>query len=450
MTAALVLVGSTLLMLLCWRRWGPVHLLTVSLAFWALIGLLLVAEPIELEEPSMRTAVAILLGLAAMTVVPLLFDRTPRAGAGREADAADDPPVRSAVRVGRLATATVVVFVVVAWGTWQYRQAVSAVLGVPFSEVDAKLVRWAELYGDLAVPAPVGVAQAMAPLLGALGVVGGLCHRWWWYLLVPLAIAATMQSPSRTATLTVAVTSLFFLVLLPRATGLVRRHRRRVLSPGVRGTVLATAVGAAALAYFGSVGQQLDKGAVPTGLVVADWLPDALVQPVLYQVGSISAFTVAVDQSTGDAGPYGAWGRSVYAVGKVLQFLGAPVPEPQPFAGYVDMPLPFNTYTAFGDAYFDFGLAGVLVVFLLTGLVVHLLGTWPRPGHPASLWGLSMLAAVMLATPIHMRLLDIDVLAPGVAGWLLVAWVLRPEPALPAAPSRAPAATATVEQRVLR
>jgi hypothetical protein len=446
-TSATVLVASVLLLLLCWRRWGPLHLLTVTLGLWSVIGLLLVTRPVGLAEPSLQTAVAIVLGLAAMTAVPLLFDRTPRPGV----DATAAPPVRTTLRVGRLAAATGVVLVVVAWGTWQYRLAVSAVLGVPFGQLDTKLVRWAELYGDLSVSAPVGVAQALAPLLGAFGVIGALCHRWWWALLVPVAIASTMQSPSRTATLTVAITCLFFLVLLPRSPGLVRRSRRRVLSPGVRVAALVTAVGGGALAYFGVVGQQLDKGAVPAGLAVADWLPDALVQPVLYQVGGISAFTVAVDQSTGGPGPYGGWGRSVYAVGKALQFLGVPVPEPQPFADYVDMPIPFNTYTAFGDTWFDFGLAGVVGLFLLTGLAVHLLGTWPRPGHPASLWGLSVLAAVLMATPIHMRLLDIDVLAPGVAGWLLIAWVLRPERALPARPVHTAAAAAVPgDQRVLR
>ncbi|WP_216870582.1 O-antigen polymerase [Modestobacter excelsi] len=447
MSAAIILVGSALLFLLCWRRWGMLHPLTVTLALWLVIGLLLVIRPVELYEPSPRIAVAIVSGLTALIAVPLLFDRTPRPG---DDDAAADPPVRVSVRVGRLAVATAVVLAVVLWGSWQYRQAVSSVLGVPFGQLDSKLVRWAELYGNLVIPTPVGIAQALAPLLGAFGVIGGLCHRWWWFLLIPVAIATTMQSPSRTATLTLVVTSLFFLVLLPRAAGLVRRHRRRILPPGVRVAALVSLVGGAALAYFGFVGQQLDKGALPPGLVVSGWLPDSLVQPLLYQVGGVSAFSVAVDQSTGGAGPYGAWGRSLYAVVKSLQFFGVPLPTPQPFADYVDMPIPFNTYTAFGDAYFDFGLAGVVAVFLLAGLVVHLLGTWPRPGHPGSIWAMSVMAAVLTATPIHGRLLDIDVLVPAVTGWLLVTWVLRPERTPPAAAPQPTAAALAGEERALR
>ncbi|MGY1831714.1 O-antigen polymerase [Geodermatophilus sp. SYSU D01180] len=438
MSAALVLIASTLLFLLCWRRWGVLHPLTVTLALWLVIGLLLVIRPVNLVQPSPRVAVAVVLGLTAMCAVPLLLDRTPRVREGAAAPAIP-PPARVTVRVGRLAVAAVVVLALVLWGTWQYRQAISGVLGVPFSELDTKLVRWAELYGDLTISAPVGVAQALAPLLGALGIIGGICHRGWWFLLVPVAIAATMQSPSRTATLTVAVTSLFFLILLPRAAGLVRRRRRRRRLPaGVRIGALVTLVGSGGLAYFGFVGQQLDKSTLPAGLTVSSWVPDSLVQPLLYQLGGVSAFTVAVDQSTGDAGPYGEWGRSVYALVKLVQLVGIHVPTPQPFADYVDMPIPFNTYTAIGDAYFDFGLAGVVLVFLLTGVVVHLLGRWPHRGHPASIWALSVMAAVLTATPIHMRLLDIDVLVPAVAGWLLVAWVLRPEAAPPAPTPQVP------------
>ncbi|MGY1735326.1 oligosaccharide repeat unit polymerase [Geodermatophilus sp. SYSU D00684] len=438
MSAALVLVAATLLFLLCWRRWGVLHPLAVTLALWLVIGLLLVIRPVDLVQPSPRVAVALVLGLSAMCAVPLLLDRV-RAPADDAAPAA--PPVRVTVRVGRLAVATAVVLALVLWGAWQYRQAISGVLGVPFGELDTKLVRWAELYGDLTISAPVGIAQALAPLLGAFGVIGGLCHRWWWFLLVPVAIATTMQSPSRTATLTVAVTSLFFLVLLPRAAGLVRRARRRLVPAGVRVAALVTLVGGAGLAYFGFVGRQLDKSTLPAGLSVADWVPDWLVQPLLYQVGGVSAFTVAVEQSTGDAGPYGEWGRSVYGLVKLIQLLGIHVPTPQPFADYVDMPIPFNTYTAIGDAYFDFGLAGVVIVFLATGLVVHLLGSWPRPGHPASIWAMSVMAAVLTATPIHMRLLDIDVLVPAVVGFLLVTWVLRPEKA-PSTPAPRTPATA--------
>ncbi|MBN1095158.1 hypothetical protein JKP76_03375 [Blastococcus sp. TML/C7B] len=116
----------------------------------------------------------------------------------------------------------------------------------------------------------------------------------------------------------------------------------------------------------------------------------------------------------------------MYAVVRIGQLMGFDLPSPEPFAGYVDMPVSFNTYTSFGDAYFDFGLAGVLGLSLLTGLLVHLLSVWPRRGHPGSAWGMSVMAAVLTATPIHMRLLDLDILIPAAVGLVAIAAILRP------------------------
>jgi hypothetical protein len=147
---------------------------------------------------------------------------------------------------------------------------------------------------------------------------------------------------------------------------------------------------------------------------------------MLYQLGSVSAFSAELGEPSGGEGPYGAPGRSVYAAVKVAQLLGLPLATPDPFATYVEIPVPFNTYTAFGDAYFDFGLAGVLVVFLVTGLILHALTVWPRRGHPGSIWALALLTAVLTATPIHMRLLDGDILIPAAIGCAMVSFVLRP------------------------
>jgi oligosaccharide repeat unit polymerase len=424
MSTALLIVGCLALFVPCCARLGLLHPLTVTVALWLAIALLFAAEPADLVPVRTRVAVAILLGLCALAIPSLLLGRSSPWQRSRSVGDEARPPVPVTFHVGRLVLVTVVVLAIIGWGVVQYRSAVSAALGQPFSEVDTRLIRWAELYGDLQVSGAVGIALALAPLLGAFAVIGALCHHWWWYLLIPVALTATMQSPSRTATLTVVVTTVFFYVLFSRAPGIPRR-RSGAAGPARWRTVAVLALASAmGLVYFAFVGQQLDKSDIP-GLRVADWLPDFLLQPLLYQVGSVSAFSAQLDEPSGE-GPYGAFGRSIFAVVRGAQLVGIPLPRPEPFASYVEIPIPFNTYTAFGDAYFDFGLAGVVVLFLGTGLILHALTVWPRPGHPGSIWGLSLMAAVLTTTPIHMRLLDGDIVIPAMIGCAMVIFVLRP------------------------
>ena len=422
MATAVLLIGCTVLFVPCYARFGMVHPLTVTLLLWVGIAVLVAMRPMNLVEPDLRVAVAIVLGLAVLTVTPLVLDHRRRGGP----DPTARPPVRMTVHPGALAVATAVVLAAVTWGSLQYRSAISAALGQPFSEADPKLVRWAELYGNVSAGGTVGMALALAPLLGAFAVIGGLCHSRWWYALLPVAVAVTMQSPSRTATLTVVVTAAFFQVLLARSPGVP--VRRRAGGPARwRALGIAALVTVLGLVYFGFVGQQRDGNPMPDTLRVAGWVPEVLVEPALYLLGGISAFTVGLTEPLGDHGPYGEFGRSMYAVVKVGQMMGFDLPSPEPFAGYVDMPVSFNTYTSFGDAYFDFGLAGVLGISLVTGLLVHLLSVWPRRGHPGSVWCMSVMAAVLTATPIHMRLLDIDILIPAAVGLVAIAAILRPE-----------------------
>ncbi|WP_029431273.1 oligosaccharide repeat unit polymerase [Blastococcus sp. URHD0036] len=424
MSAALLLLGCTALLIPSWQRFGIIHPLTITLALWTVVGLLFVLRPFNLEQPSLRVTSALLLGLAALSLPALLLDKRAESRTGR--GAADRRPVQMQVRLVPLTVAVVVVAAAVIWGTLQYRAEVSAVLGMPFDQVDTKLIRWAELYGDLSLSAPGGLAQSLGPLLGVLGIVGGLYHRWWWYALVPVAVYASMQSPSRTGTLTVAVTCVFFFLLMSRSRNASLGRQSGGSASRVATIAVFTVVGALGLVYFGTTAQDLDKSELPAGLEVAEWMPAESIQPLLYQVGGVSAFTAALDETEGTASPYGDTGRSVYGLVKVVQGLGFDVPTPAPFATYVDMPIPFNTYTAFGDAYFDWGLAGVVGVFLLLGLVLHLVGTWPSRGHPVSVWAMSLMGSVLTATPIHMRLLDIDILMPGLVGCVVLSLVLRP------------------------
>jgi len=341
MSTALLIIGCTALLVPCYARFGLLHPVTLTVVLWLAIALLFAAEPADVMPPRMRVTVAILLGLGSLALPSLLFDRSARRGSSPGTGESARPPVPMTFHLGRLVLVTLIVLATVGWGVWQYRTAVSTALGRPFDEVDPMLVRWAELYGDLTLSGSAGVAMALAPLLGACAVIGGLCHRRWWYLLIPVALAATMQSPSRTATLTVVVTSVFFFVLFSRSPGVPRSRPRRAPAPWQTAGLFVLA-GALALVYFGFVGQQLDKSDVP-GLRLAGWVPGFMVQPLLYQVGSVSAFSAALDEPSGGEGPYGAFGRSVYAVVRLVQLAGVDIPTPDPFASYVEMPVPFNT-----------------------------------------------------------------------------------------------------------
>jgi hypothetical protein len=418
-TSVALLVGCTLLLVPCLLRLGVLHPVTVTLALWVLIGVGFVVGAVDVVPPGGTAVAAILLGLGALCLAPVWLP-PPGSGAG-------DGPVTT-LRVGWFAAVVVAVLGIVGWGVLAFRAAVSASLGIPFADADPQLVRYAELFGDLQLSGPASLAFGLAPLLGALAVVGGLLHRAWWYLLLPVGLALTMQSPSRTATITLAVTALFFFLALSRAPGAGRRR-----PDSGRTTLLLGAAGAAGVAYFGWVGTQLGKTDLPAALHPASWVPEALLQPVLYQLGGVSAFTAELARPDGGPGPYGAPGRSLYALVRLAEVLGVPVHRPAPFAAYVDIPAPFNTYTAIGDTYVDLGMAGVVVVFGLLGFVVAAVGRWPHPGNPAALWVGAVLASVLIATPVHMRVLDGDVLVAAVLGWLALTLTTRRTAGAPAA-----------------
>jgi len=434
MATALIIATAVLLLLPCAARLGLRNPVTVTVAIWLAVGLLLAVRPFNLIEPGIRVSVAIVAGLTALCLPPLLLPGRWPAGSGDTSGRAGSP--RLVVRPWPLAAAATLVLLAALYGVLSYRSSVSAALGgVPFSQLDPKLIRWAELYGSVKLSSSGSIALGLAPLLGCLAVLGGLGHRWWWFLLLPVSLGIVTQSPSRTAALSVVVGSAFFYLLLTR----VQHGPLVITGPRLRrGHLLALGggIGALALGYFSYIGTALDKSQAAPGLFPARWLPGPLLEPLLFQVGGVSAFTAALEHPTGAGGPYDHFGRSMYTVVKVAKVLGAPLPGPDPFAGYVDIPVPFNTYTAFGDIYFDLGLVGVVVLFLLMGVVVHLFTTWPEPGHPVSAWVLSTMAVVLTDSPVNMRFLDLDIVIQAFVGALVLSLVLRRAP-VPRAPDGA-------------
>lgn len=439
MSTALLIVVAAVLVVVCGARLGLLNPVSITAVLWLCISVLIAVRPFHIIEPSLRVSVVISSGLVALCLPPLLLSarrRTGAAGASRT-----EPPAhyRLTVRPWALGTATLVVLLASFYGLLQYRSAVSSALGgTPFSQLDPQLVRWAELYGNAKLSTTAGVALGLTPLLGCIAVIGGLCHRWWWYLLLPAALLIVSQSPSRTTTLGIVVGSGYFFVRLARGRGGPLQMRSAWISVR-RLAALGVTVGALALGYFSYIGNALSKSAAAPGLSPARWLPSALVEPLLFQLGGVSAFTQELDHPVGPGGPYGSFGRSMYLVVKLAQDAGIHLPEPAPYAAYVDIPVSFNTYSAFGDTYFDVGLAGVIGLFLLIGLIVHLFSRWPAPGHPVSAWVLSTMVVVLADSAVNIRFLDVDIVIQAVVGAAIVALVLRRQVVPPAEDGALPA-----------
>lgn len=422
MSTALLIVVAAALLLLCRARLGLLNPASITAVLWLAIGVLMALRPFQILEPTLQVSAVISAGLAALCLPPVLL-----AGRRTGVPLQTGPPAagRLTVRPWALAVAAVVVLLLSLYGVLQYRSAVSAALGgTPFSQLDPQLVRWAELYGNLKLSTTAAVALSAAPLLGCIAVVGGLAHRWWWYLLVPVALLLVSQSPSRTATLGVVVGSVFFFLFLSRAQGGALQTRGPLISGRKLGAVVVVAAGLG-LTYFTYIGQALSKSTAAPGLFPARWVPTGLVEPLLFQVGGVSAFTQALAHPVDPGGPYGHFGRSMYLVVRIAQALGIHLPGPAPYADYVDIPTAFNTYTAFGDVYFDLGLAGVIGLFLVMGLLVHLFSRWPERGHPVSAWLLGTMVVALGDSAIDVRFLDVDVVLQAVGGALLLALVLR-------------------------
>ena len=313
MDIAVMLVVCAVLALLCCSRLGVMHPVSLTMLLWLVLSLLLALHPLGIAVPGWRAVLIVLTGLVALCVGPLLLAGVGDGAAAMPGGAVADPRSGSAVRVGWLITAVLVLLAGVAWGVLSFRTAVSDSIGRPFGELDAQQVRWAQLYGAGDFGGFSGATLGLSPLLGALAILGGLRHRRAWFLLLPIALLLTMQSPSRSATLTLAVTNVVFFLTLTtrRGTGppghRVRPHRAHA-------SLVSAAAGALALGYFLYVGSLRDGPDLPYNVPAARWLPRFLVEPVLYEVGGFSAFSSALDRSTTDGWPYGAFGRSVYGL----------------------------------------------------------------------------------------------------------------------------------------
>jgi hypothetical protein len=97
------------------------------------------------------------------------------------------------------------------------------------------------------------------------------------------------------------------------------------------------------------------------------------------------------------------------------------VDAPDTVAEFVRIPELYNTYTMFGDVYFDFGLPGVIVMFFFFGFAVERMHRRARAKNSlAASWIAAVLIAIMFGGTVTFRLFWLDTALWLVAGTFLM------------------------------
>ena len=302
------------------------------------------------------------------------------------------------------------------YGLLIYRSNVSATAGVPIGELTRQQVLYFQTHVTGASSKAV-LLVALCPVLAALGVLLGRRHPVG-YLLIVGALAISMQSPSRTETLSAAgLTLVMYLYVGTRRKTPVQRAGPRAL----RIAVLLALAATAAIIYFDIEGAALKKTSDPQPGVPAAL--SSLTDPALYATGSLSALSVATASPDG-LPPETAPLRSIWLGPRILSAIDPRVDVPETVAGFVDIPDPYNTYTMFGDLYFDFGLVGVFVASLLSGL---LFGWMHRRAvddpSPVNAWTSAVGIVILFGGVAGFRLFWLDTATWFIAGGAIMWWI---------------------------
>ena len=395
-------------------RRGWFHPATLCLSAWSAATGLLALLPLGVARLNGTAALVLLLGVFSLATGALIgADLRPpsamRGSPGRRPTLATVIPVAA------------VVSLVLVLGLLRFRAQVTAATGAgSFGELSATQVRFATVYGEAAKGGIGSLMMSVAPVLAALGIMATALTRWSW-LLVGVALYATAQNPGRTFTLTVVATAAaFFAYLWPQRQVKLPWHgrpsRRRLV-------VMAALVIVGSGAYFQTVGNSLGKSdlAIPEGASPA--LPRSVVPAAVYAVGGMSA--LAVSTSTGTDPTVGEHGRSVYLLPRLAHVLDPETHAPDTVAKFVDIPVPFNVYTGFGDLYFDFGYTGVIGIGLLIGLLLGLVHARARAPGASPAWAFcsALGISLMVSMLISFRVLYLDSvvqLAVGALGFWLI------------------------------
>jgi hypothetical protein len=407
-----LLAGAACLLIVLSRRQGWLHPATLFAGFWTVTLAARMFAPLRQADMTVTAALALGLGILAVSVPAIVGSRP-------ETDGKDVRLGDRAVALWRLIVLTSGTGAAVTIGVYLFRDHITSYYsGADFGQLSATAIRAAQLEGDRG--GPLTLLLSLAPLLGALGIYGGLRYSRWWYAATALALTAALQSPARIATLGLVATCATFYAYArpalrhdPEAPVARTRRSNHML------IMQLVAVGAAGLAYFTYTSSQLGKDVVAAVFVTGWTWPQWLLSPVQYLVGGTAGFSASAEVAHyGD--PFDSTGHSVYLL---VRLMGQ---RPNTLADFTLAPFPINVYTAFGDMYFDFGLIGVAVLSLLLGVLAQR----SYRGHRVRLelaWVAAVLVNVLVSTGMAYRLFSLDVVALLVTGWLAFLWLRRSE-----------------------
>jgi oligosaccharide repeat unit polymerase len=412
MATALLVLGVTIALALLYSSVGLLHPATIVCGVWTAVAVAHLFNPLRLADVNVTTATVVLSGLFTFAAPTMVV--------GRQAVKQRAYGIRSA-RLALIVSTILLMLLVVGWVS--FRQHISSVAGTSFAQLDLRTVRAIQTSeagrgGGLSV-----LMYSIGPVVACLGLWMTHYYSRAFVSLTAVSFYLVAQSPARTSTGTVLITSVVFAAYL--FGNQQRQPVRRLAKDQRRNIAIAVIVASlAALAYFNAVGQRLQKTDFTTQFADSA-VPRQLIDPLIYQIGGLSAFSVALES---DMNPgVGERGRSLYLAYRFGDALGLSR-APNTIAESVSIPVNFNVYTAFGDLYFDFGLIGVLIVMLITGICTVVLHRHAQSGSAAWRFGAAIVTSVMITSPVSFRLLYLDTvvqLALGCAAFSLLERRLR-------------------------
>jgi oligosaccharide repeat unit polymerase len=306
----------------------------------------------------------------------------------------------------------------VAYGLFSFRESISSLAQVSFSELTAQQIRYFQVYEAT----QVGRASSLMGLAGLASFVNLLAFR----LLLPrlvmflLPILLTMGTPSRTTTLNAVVVAGVAAI----TSGRIQLLGSAKWSVARRRFAVAVGVGLALLfgyTYFVSLGNSLGKSGDGSLTGLTPGLENALI----YFSGSWSALSEVTAVGAQYAPQVDGY-RVFWGLSEVGQLLGL-LPDRVPLLGAgVPIPFTYNTYTAVGDTYLAGGLAGLLLGWVVFGGLSGLVTVRLRSDRLLPVvWLNAVLVGIAASSFSGLRLFVFDTVALSLLGMALLAWMSR-------------------------
>lgn len=408
--AAIAAAWAAILTLVLARRHGFLTPLTISLALWAATLAISSMRLLPLVPLGGIAFAVIMVGLTGLALPGLVSKYTRRSPVRRLSR--DDVDWYRFMAVGALLAIMVVI------GVLRFRGQIELLSGASFQSLTVSQIRAVQ---STKIGSGGGLGALMfsaAPLLACWGLIGARIYAKVYLVATAGAVASTLISPSRTTLIQLALTGAIF------ASYLWRSQMRTMGRPALTKVVpllAAIGLGAILLSYFNSTSATLGKAQAATNIYHGYGLPDHLISPVLYTIGGLSALTVAINAGFDPLDRYG----SIFSLIRVWRGVDPSVTAPDTVGRFVPIPGPFNVYTGFGQAYFDFGLVGAFLFPALVASVVvfahrRALLASPRAMLVASVSGVAAINMLLENTFFNLGVSFQLVLGYVLFGWLTI------------------------------